>query len=217
MIQEVVIIGGGSRESWPDMSLFNKKETAFIGVDRGTLYALEAGFLVEEAVGDFDSLTESEFEWICGQVADVKKCPAEKDDTDMQLGVLAAISKYPKAKIYLIGATGGRLDHYLSNLWIPLQERFRPFIDNISIVDNQNTITYYLPGEYTLTKEKDKDYLAYVCLTAVEKLTLFDAKYTLNQADFDYPISLSSNEFVGETSRFAFETGIMCVIQSKDF
>lgn len=216
MIQDVVIIGGGSPDSWPDIAMFNKETTAFIGVDRGTLYALKLGFFVEQAVGDFDSLTETEFEWISGQVSDVKRCPAEKDDTDMQLGVLAAINKYPDANYYLIGATGGRLDHYLSNLWIPLQERFMPFIGKISIIDNQNTITYYLPGEYVLAKESDKKYLAYVCLTAVEKLTLFDAKYTLAQTDFKYPISLSSNEFIGETSRFSFETGVVCVIQSKD-
>ena len=216
MITDVVIIGGGNPSEWPDVSRFKKKTTAFIGVDRGSLYGLEAGFPIERAVGDFDSLSISEWEWLQGKVPTIEKCAAEKDDTDMQLGVLAAVTKYPTANFHLLGATGGRLDHYLSNLWLPLQDRFLPFISQIFIEDVQNTVSYFLPGEYTIEKEIDKPYLAYVCLTSVKELTLYDAKYKLDKVDFKMPTSLSSNEFIGKTSRFSFTEGVLCVIQSRD-
>ena len=216
MIENIVIIGGAPPSTWPDLSQFKSEKTAFIGVDRGSLYGIKAGLSIIDAVGDFDSLSDSEWKWLEGKVPNIKRCPAEKDDTDMELGVLRAIEKYPDAKYYLIGATGGRLDHYLGNIWLPLQERFLPIIEKICILDNQNTIDYFLPGEYTVIKEKDKDYLAFICLTPVNKLSLFDAKYQLDKVDFFYPRSLSSNEFIGEASRFSFESGVVCVIQSKD-
>ncbi|MEG2707966.1 MAG: thiamine diphosphokinase [Vagococcus sp.] len=216
MIESVVIIGGASPDSWPDMTQFDLSKTVFIGVDRGSLYGIKAGFQIDIAVGDFDSLSESEWEWLVKQVPEVRRCAAEKDDTDMELGVLKAIETYPEAYYYLVGGTGGRLDHYLSNLWLPLQERFEPFMDRIRLLDVQNTISYYLPGEYTVEKEMDKTYLVFICLTAVSNLSLYDAKYQLDQVDFPYPRSLSSNEFIGTTSRFSFESGCMCVIQSKD-
>jgi len=62
MIKTVVVIGGGPRDSWPDMSIFDNETTAYIGVDRGTLYGINAGYKLEVSVGDFDSLTESEFQ-----------------------------------------------------------------------------------------------------------------------------------------------------------
>lgn len=216
MIKEVVIIGGADPSSWPDMTQYNLETTAFIGVDRGSLYGIKAGFELEAAVGDFDSLSEVEWQWLTTQLDDIARCPAEKDDTDMQLGILKAIEKHPKADYTLIGATGGRLDHYLSNLWLPLQERFMPYFEKIRILDDQNSVTYFNPGKHKIFKEADKKYLAYVCLVPITKLSLYDAKYKLDQVDFIYPTSLSSNEFVGDVSHFSFESGLMCVIQSKD-
>lgn len=216
MIEDVVIIGGGSPSSWPDLDSYHKETTAWIGVDRGAFYGLKSGYPIEAAVGDFDSLSEDEWLWLNNQLLKIERCPAEKDDTDMQLGVLKAIESYPEARYTLVGATGGRLDHYLSNLWLPLQERFMPYFEQIQILDNQNQVTYFKSGSHEIIKEADKKYLAYVCLVPVTKLSLYDAKYTLDHVDFTYPVSLSSNEFVGEVSHFSFESGLMCVIQSKD-
>ena len=211
-----MIIGGSSPETWPNMKKFDKESTIYIGVDRGSLYGIQSGFSLEEALGDFDSLTEEEWGWLQDKVPCITRFEPEKDYTDMELGVLKAIEKYPDAEYYLIGATGGRLDHFLSNLWLPLQEQFIEGIQRIHILDEQNTISYFLPGSYQIVKEPDKEYLAYICLTAVSELSLYDAKYQLDKANFPYPRSLSSNEFIGESSRFSFATGVVSVIQSKD-
>ena len=67
-----------------------------------------------------------------------------------------------------------------------------------------------------IEKEADKKYLAYVCLTAVTDLSLYDAKYRLEDYQVLRPMSFASNEFIGETSHFAFTSGVVAVIQSKD-
>ena len=59
-------------------------------------------------------------------------------------------------------------------------------------------------------------YLAFVPLTPVQGLELPDEKYQLPKTDFLLPISLSSNEFIGEKGHFAFNHGVVAVIQSCD-
>lgn len=217
MIDRVIIIAGGDPAQWPDLTNYQTDKTAWVGVDRGCYYGLLANLPVRHAVGDFDSLSESEWQFVSKKIKEANKYLPEKDKTDTQLGLELALEKYPEAEEYfVIGATGGRLDHFLANLWLPFQPEIMPDLDRIILKDVQNTITYFQPGDYTIKKEKDKTYLAFVCLTSVTGLTLYDAKYHLNHVENTYPVSWASNEFVGETSRFSFETGYMCVIQSKD-
>lgn len=216
MSDYVVIVAGGAPDLWPNLEVYLGETTSWIGVDRGAYYLLERGILPTTAVGDFDSLSASQLEAVEAVVEDIHYSVPEKDDTDTQLGLVLALEKYPEAEIILIGATGGRLDHFLSNLWLPLEPRFQSQLSRIKLLDQQNVISYYLPGDYLIEKEPDKDYLAYVCLTAVEKLTLYDAKYQLTDYQTRLPMSFASNEFVGETSRFSFASGIIAVIQSKD-
>ena len=40
------------------------KDTVFIGADRGALHLLQNGIVPHEAVGDFDSVSKSEYEKI---------------------------------------------------------------------------------------------------------------------------------------------------------
>lgn len=210
---KLLIVGGGSPKTWPD------KLTDFdfyIGVDRGSLYLLEAQLPLDLAVGDFDSLTESERQRVFAKSQAHVQAPAEKDDTDTQLALLWATQHYPEAQYTCIGLTGGRIDHFLANLWMVLEPRFAKFIPQICLLDQQNSIHFYLPGEYTIYREKSKKYLAYVCLTPMQSLSLYDSKYTLDQQRITYPIAYASNEFLTNTARFVFSDGILAVIQSKD-
>ncbi|MEI5994163.1 thiamine diphosphokinase [Candidatus Enterococcus mansonii] len=210
----LLLVAGGTPDAWPQVN--SADFDYFVGVDRGSLFILEKGWPLHLAVGDFDSLTEDERQLVQRKAEELKQAQAEKDDTDTQLALALALEKFPNAKVTMIGTTGGRLDHFLSNLWLPLEPRFRPFAGQLIVKDDQNSISYYLPGSYVLKKEADMRYLAYCCLTPVTNLTLTESKYTLNQADVDRPISYASNEFVGETASFSFDTGLIAVIQSRD-
>lgn len=210
----ILLVAGGSRKTWPqlDFSSYN----IFVGVDRGSLLLLEEGQSVDLAVGDFDSLSKEEYSMVERRAKRIHTSPAEKDDTDTQLALEEAFRLFPEGLVTVVGATGGRLDHFLANLWLPMEERFQPFIRQIILKDEQNTISYYLPGEYTVKREADKKYLAYCCLTPVENLTLKDSKYLLEHQQVPVPTSYASNEFVGDTAAFSFDSGMIAVIQSRD-
>ncbi|MBM7687369.1 thiamine diphosphokinase [Enterococcus ureilyticus] len=210
----ILLVAGGSPDKWPQLNA--KDFDYFVGIDRGSLYIVEQGWSLDIAVGDFDSLTIEEQQLIQKHAKEVKKAQVEKDDTDTQLALALTFKKFPEAEITIIGATGGRLDHFLANLWLPLEPRFQAFVQQIKLKDQQNSISYYMPGKYRVEKEAEMNYLAYCCLTPVEQLTLLDSKYTLDHVDVVVPTSYASNEFVGTTATFSFASGMVAVIQSTD-
>ncbi len=210
------LLVGGPIDLWPDELKNGQIKGDWIGIDRGNLHLIERGIDPLVAIGDFDSLKPAELQLVRDHIKDIRQSIPEKDDTDTQLGLKVALQEHHADRLDIYGATGGRLDHFLANLWMVLEPRFKPYAPKIRMIDKQNTITFFLPGTYQIKKEPDKKYLAFVALTPMDHLTLFDEKYQLNDYQVKHPMSLASNEFVGETARFKFGSGVMCVIQSKD-
>ena len=210
----ILLVAGGNPNEWPP--IVKEKYNYFIGVDRGSLYLLEKSWPLDLAVGDFDSLSKTEYAQVLKKAKKLHAAQSEKDDTDTQLALDLAFKTFPEADVTIIGATGGRIDHFLANLWLPLEPRFQSYIEQIQLKDQQNTIEYYGPGTHVVSREAGMNYLAYVCLTPVEKLTLKESKYTLKDEVVRRPISFASNEFVKESASFSFESGVVAVIQSKD-
>lgn len=153
---------------------------------------------------------------VFSQVKETQTSPAEKDDTDTQLALVCTFECYPEAEITLIGATGGRLDHLLANLWLGLEPRFEPFLTQIKIADKGNIVSYIASGNHTIKKIPTMKYLAFCCLTPVKQLTLKNVKYELSAVDFLQPTSLASNEFLTGDAEVNFSDGLIAVIQSKD-
>ncbi|MBU5361993.1 thiamine diphosphokinase [Enterococcus raffinosus] len=210
---KILLVAGGDPNHWP---AFSNDFDKIIGIDRGNLFLLRRGIIPDLAIGDFDSLNETEKKEVFNQVNEVHTSPAEKDDTDTQLALVRTFERYPKADVTLIGATGGRLDHLLANLWLGLEPRFKPFLSQITIADKGNTVRYIAPGNHTIEKVPCMKYLAFCCLTPVKKLTLKNVKYELTAVDFMQPTSLASNEFLLGNAEVSFSTGLIAVIQSKD-
>lgn len=86
-------------------------EDYVIVCDGGLAYAQSAGIPFHVLLGDFDSWTdplpEGNFETIT--------LPVEKDDTDLMFAVKLACSR-GYTNFLLLGALGGRTDHFLGNL-----------------------------------------------------------------------------------------------------
>lgn len=213
----VVLVAGGPEELWPEISTDKIERDRWIGIDRGAWRLLERGIEMDLAVGDFDSLSKKEREILSEKVKEMMIVPPEKDQTDTELGLELALDRYPRAEKYqLIGGTGGRLDHLLANLFVVYQPRFSSLIGRLEVVDRWNHICFYQPGVYQIMREENKDYLTFVCLTPVEKLSLHDVKYPLVKKDIRVPSSLTSNEFLHDQASFSFTSGLVAVIQSRD-
>lgn len=210
---QILIVGGAPLNTWPKL---DETFDLYVGIDRGSLFLIQQKLPLDLAIGDFDSLNEIEKALVFEKATEVQTAPAEKDDTDTQLGLAHVIEKYPEAMITLIGVTGGRIDHFLANLWLVLEPRFQAHSHRIQLKDQQNTIQFLLPGTHQIKQEKGMKYLAYCCLTSVENLTLTKSKYTLTNQQVTQPTSFASNEFLEAFAEVSFDSGQLAVIQSKD-
>ena len=87
-----------------------------VAADGGALGAERLGFPIDLVVGDGDSLVESDLERLATAGVEVRRSPADKDESDTELAVLAAIER-GAAWIVIVGALGGqRVDHAIANV-----------------------------------------------------------------------------------------------------
>ncbi len=110
MKPDIAIVAGGSC----DLSLYKDilADAFVIGADRGALYLAESGYKIDIAVGDFDSVSESEMEKICKSTGDLDRLVPEKDETDLEHALKRALRL--TGVIHIFGATGTRLDQTFS-------------------------------------------------------------------------------------------------------
>lgn len=187
-----------------------------IGVDRGSLVLARSDFPLDIAVGDFDSMTPAEFAEVESKAKRLIKYPSEKDLTDTEAAFNIVLEEFPEAKITLIGSLGGRLDHLLTNIYLPTRPKYQPLAPNIRVFDGENVVEYYEPGEHLLHNIYRKKYLGFVEVNTKNSLEIIGAKYPL-KAGQGFSEIYASNEFVGDKPVIiTHDEGFVIVIYSSD-
>lgn len=215
-MRTINVMVGGPVSEIPEKIVQQHKQETWIGIDYGATYLLSHGIKPQLAAGDFDSTNDEEMSVVRSSVKDIRKLPAEKDETDTQFGTRVALTEFAADRVNIFGGTGGRLDQLLANLMMPLQPSFKNQMRKICFIDKENVMTFYPAGSYEIHKLKRMRYLAFVNLVPVRGLTLPDEKYVLHDFNCDYPMCWSSNEFKGDVNHFSFDAGVVAVIQSWD-
>jgi thiamine pyrophosphokinase len=89
-----------------------------IAADGGARHAAALERRLDLWVGDGDSIGEDELAAIAAAGVPVRRSPVDKDESDTELALLAALDA-GAARITILGALGGvRLDHELGNVWL---------------------------------------------------------------------------------------------------
>jgi thiamine pyrophosphokinase len=86
-----------------------------IGADSGVEHALALGRSVDLVVGDFDSVKPDVLAQLEEAGARVERHPTDKDATDLELALRAALG-LGVARVTMVGGHGGRIDHFAANL-----------------------------------------------------------------------------------------------------
>jgi thiamine pyrophosphokinase len=117
--QVIILADGdvGSRDAldaaWPGWCAADR---FVIGADGGARHARPLGLPLDRWVGDGDSLGDAGIAALQAEGVPIDRAPFDKDQSDTELAVLAALDQGPEA-ITIVGALGGpRLDHALANL-----------------------------------------------------------------------------------------------------
>lgn len=157
--------------------------------------------------------------------------PARKDFSDSEAAVREAVRIILDARqkadgipettdvsdeIYLLGATGGRLDHFLANialLMIPTQFGIKAWI-----VNEKNEITLLREGCSLEKKHTFGKYVSLIPFTEeVTSVVLKGFRYSLYGYTLTRDNTLGlSNEIEDERAEIAFEKGILIMVLSRD-
>jgi len=218
MKRVVVCSGGPSKEVVDFKQLpFRTEEVIFIGADRGALQLLEAGILPNEAIGDFDSLTQAEQYSMKQKVHKVTELQKGKDETDTHIAILTALD-YKPDEVIVTGVTGGRLDHYEAALHDICRFQLENPSISFAIQNNQNIIQFLTPGIHTIKVDPHYKYVSFFSFGEfVENMTLQGFLY--NVVDEYIAVGnakFTSNELKDRTGTISFAAGICLMIRSSD-
>lgn len=215
----ISIMAGGPENLWPDLSRYKETTDLWVGVDRGVWSLLEQDILPHCGFGDFDSVSEEEWHKIQEQIGQIKLYPPEKDETDLEIAFNWAMEQKP-SQIHILGATGGRLDHFLGNIQLLQKDHILASHEDIDIyiADKQNIVTVKTPGSYPILKDENKKYISLIPVTSkITGITLKGFKYPLMGARLEIGSTLCvSNELISDCGNVSFEEGILLVIRSSD-
>ena len=208
MVKIVVVAGG-------DSSLLPKNQDIYLGVDGGCLKLLEQGLPLDIAVGDFDSISEVDFRKIQAQAKQVVQSVPEKNDTDLELALKTVFEDYPDAAVTVYGAFGGRLDHFLSNIFLPTDPDLAPYMEQIQLVDEQNRLVFRPAGSHEIQPDPTMTYVGFMPV-GEGRLEITGAKYPLHAENYFLKAMYGSNEFLDQAIQVSLDRGYLVIVYSKD-
>ncbi len=218
MKKGLIITGGRLNLTFAGSFLRQEPMDCIVAVDAGAKYVRQLGLTPTAIVGDFDTVDHQilkEYRENPEILWDVHK--PEKDETDTELAINTAM-KLGCDQLFILGATGGRLDHEWSNLHL-----LKLCLDNhieAYLVDSQNKV-YLLDSGRTFQKDRVfGKYISFLPLTEkVTGITLTGFKYPLTEKEISIGVQAGlcvSNEIAAEEASLQFREGILVCVESKD-
>ena len=210
MQEQVVVVVAGGDPPRPE-SVRSVPPGAFvIAADRGLDHAQTFGLQVGLAVGDFDSASAAAV--VAAEAAGVRVewHPVEKDATDLELALDAAIALEP-ARILVLAGDGGRLDHLLATLLLLGSSRYAAVTLDAHVGPAR---VHVIRGERTL-EGKPGELVSLLALDGpAEGVTTEGLVYPLAHETLEAGSSRgTSNVFAAETARISVERGILLAIR----
>ncbi|MPM52203.1 Thiamine pyrophosphokinase [bioreactor metagenome] len=115
MCKRALLFANGELTTASWLTQFIAAKDFLIAVDGGLRHLLPLGRIPHLLIGDLDSVEPAQVEQLKAQGVEIRQYPVHKDETDLELALLAA-AKMGFQELVVIGALGGRLDQTLANL-----------------------------------------------------------------------------------------------------
>jgi thiamine pyrophosphokinase len=173
---------------------------------------------VDLVVGDLDSLDAGDLERLQADGSAVERAARDKDESDTELALLAAIERGCEPIVLLAALGGSRLDHELANLLLLAHPRLDGH--DVSIVDGSTTVrrigTHEGPGRMDIDGAPG-DLLTLLPLAGpVDGVTTHDLRYPLRgECLAPGPARGLSNELLAPTASVTTERGRLLLIHTR--
>ncbi len=186
--------------------------TLIIAADGGARHALTLELTPHLVVGDFNSLSESELRILAAKGAEIRRYPAHKDETDLELtlGIAAEMGGNP---IRVIGGVGDRLDQTLGNVYLMALPAVRGC--DVQLVSGKQTAWLAYPGDTLITGQAG-DTLSLLPLGGdVENIRTTGLEYPLRGETLAFgPARGVSNVLLESTAQITFSQGVLLLIHT---
>lgn len=192
------------------------KPEIIIGVDSGLSFLYHHQVMPTRIVGDFDSVPPEVIHYYRTETkVPIQEFLPEKDDTDTEIALRLAIDM-GVSRLWILGATGTRLDHVLANIQIlTIAQEAGVFA---YLVDRWNRISL-IEKEATLTRETAfGPYFSFFPLGgSIPGFSIQGAKYPLKDYFLSpYESRCVSNEFLEDEVRITFPQGKVILMETRD-
>jgi len=212
-MQALIFANGEFSENKIDVS---EKERLIIAADGGALACGKLNILPDIVIGDFDSLSEIEFESFKKKGVKQIRYSVKKDKTDLELAIEYALNKNAD-EIIIYGATGGRSDMTVANvllLTLPeLQDK------NLKIIDRNQEISVIFPQRQRCYEGKYGDTLSLIPVSCkVEGVNISGLEYPLVEETLYRGSTRSiSNRFEKNTAQISIKKGLLLCVIIRNF
>lgn len=214
----VVVVADGRLDDDQLRREARRPGTLVIGADGGAGRAHVAGARVDLVVGDLDSLDPATLAALEAAGAVVRRAAPDKDESDTELALLAALERC-RGPLVVLGALGGpRLDHELANLLLLAHPRLDG--RDVAIVDQRTTVrrigTHDGTGSATVTG-RPGDLLTLLPLAGVvEGVTTHGLRYPLAGEPLEPgPARGLSNELLGPVASVTTARGRLLLVHTR--
>ncbi len=181
-----------------------------LAADGGLRLAGRLGVRPAAVVADFDSLPAAD---ACGQAAEIIRLPVRKDQTD---AAAAAAYGYDRGcrEFWLLGGTGGRLDHQYANLLLAVRLARRGC--RAVLADERNRIEAVCRSPVTPEPLPGWSLSLFAFGAPVNGLTICGAAYPLTDYRLLPEDPLCVSNTAGEGCTVHFTDGTLLVYRAKD-
>lgn len=206
----IIIVANAPVNADTRLSLIAASADYIIAADGGAQPLAAAGIVPHLLIGDLDSLSDQHVAWLVTQGVEVQRYAREKDETDLELALLAAVARNA-SHIDLFCVLGGRWDHTVATiamLSLPMLigRTVRIFADGQTLAIVRDHII--LDGPITRT-------VSLLPLTpTVDGITTTGLAYPLDHATLYFERSRGvSNVVTSMPATVQVQSGILLVVQ----
>lgn len=137
-MKAALFINGEFKKNDRIMQQINQSDL-LVAVDGGLQHVMNSGLTPHIIIGDLDSIDFTDLEYFEHNSVDIIKFPSQKDETDLELAVDHVLN-LGFEEILILGASGGRIDHFLVNFLLFSNPKYRNL--DIKILTNKSEVFY---------------------------------------------------------------------------
>jgi thiamine pyrophosphokinase len=212
----IIVSGGSVHDAFAAQVIENVNPGVLIGVDSGLEFLYRNQISPTHIVGDFDSVDKTVIAYYKEQSnIPIREFNPVKDATDTEIALRLAIELGVK-KLYILGATGTRLDHVMSNIQI-LKIALDAGVETY-LWDDCNRISLWDKDIYLEKRSAFGKYFSIFPFGGeVCDVTIEGAKYPLKDYRMTpYESRTVSNEMQDAIVKITFSKGYVILMETQD-